>query len=477
MGCIMKEFAVSLDPGNRKPLYEQIYDAVRDAILSGHISCGEKLPSTRSEAEFLSCSRSTVELAYGQLFSEGYIESQPCRGYYVCDVRELYHLTDVMQETSVPVPGNGNGRIEYKVDFSPNGIELGGFPFSAMGKIMRNLMLDEGENMLKIGDFFGERGLRQAICDYLYRSRSVNCTPEQIVVGAGNEYLQILLSQVLGPCHRVAMESPTYLRAFDTFRNIGYPVEEIAMDREGMRVDCLAETEADIAYVMPSHQFPMGTVMPMKRRLELLNWAVQMEGRYIIEDDYDSEFRYRGKPVPALQGMDRAGRVIYLGTFSRSIAPATRVSYLVLPAHLITPFREKCGFYSCTVSNIMQQSVFHFMKEGYFEKNLNRMRGIYKAKHDYILGELRKCSWVKKIWGENSGLHLLAAVDTERKEKELIRACGEKGIRLYGLSEYFLSGESVFRDPVFLFGYGGLSQEQIAGGLEEIGRIVIEDQR
>ncbi len=472
MESIMKEFAVSLDPGSRKPLYEQIYEAVRNAILSGHISCGEKLPSTRSEAAFLSCSRSTVELAYGQLFSEGYIESQPCRGYYVCDVRELYHLTDVTPEPDIPVTGTGDDRTEYKVDFSPNGTEFAGFPFGAMGKIMRNLMLDEGENILKTGDFFGDRELRQAICDYLYQARSVNCSPEQIVIGAGNGYLQILLSQVLGIRHKVAMESPTYLQAFAAFRNIGYPVEEIAMDREGMRTDCLEKTEADIAYVMPSHQFPMGTVMPMKRRLELLNWAVKEEGRYIIEDDYDSEFRYRGKPVPALQGMDRAGRVIYLGTFSRSIAPAVRVSYLVLPAHLVTPFRTKCGFCSCTVSNIMQQTIFRFMKEGYFEKNLNRRRGIYKAKHDYILGELRKCFWVKKIWGENAGLHLLAAVDTELEEKELIRICGERGIRLYGLSEYFLSGKSAFQDPVFLFGYGGLNQEKISEGLEEIGKVV-----
>ena len=472
MDVIMKEFAVSLDPGSRKPLYEQIYEAVRDAILSGYISCGEKLPSTRFEAEFLSCSRSTVELAYEQLLSEGYIESQPCRGYYVSDVRELYHLTDFMRESVLPVPEKTHIRQDYRVDFSPNGIDLSEFPFAAMGKIMRNLMLDEGEHLMKGGDPFGEENLRQAICDYLYQSRNVRCLTEQIVVGAGNEYLQILLSQVLGRERRVAMESPAYLRAFRTFRNIGYPVEEVPMDRDGMRVDILTETEADLAYVMPSHQFPMGTVMPMKRRLELLNWAVQKEGRYIIEDDYDSEFRYRGKPIPALQGMDRSGRVIYLGTFSRSIAPATRVSYLVLPAHLVKIFREICGFYACTVSGIMQQTIYHFMKEGYFEKNLNRMRGIYKTKHDYILAELRRCSWVKKIRGENSGLHLLAEVDTDLSEDALIEACKERGIRLYGLSEYFLSGKSVFRDPVFLFGYGGLNREQIAGGLEEIGRIV-----
>lgn len=469
----MKEFAVSLDPENRKPYYEQIYEAVRDAILSGRIPRGEKLPSTRSEAKFLSCSRSTVELAYDQLLAEGYLESQPYRGYYVCDVRDLYHLPENGREQTSSVPEEPlYPTEEYAVDFSPNGIDLEHFPYASMGRIMRGLLLDEGERLLRSSAPFGDGNLRQIICDYLYQSRNVNCRPGQIVIGAGNEYLQILLSQILGGGRRVAMESPTYLRAFRTFQNIGYPVEEIPMDREGMRADLLEKTAADLVYVMPSHQFPMGTVMPMKRRLELLNWAAQEEGRYIIEDDYDSEFRYRGKPVPALQGMDRSGSVIYLGTFSRSIAPAVRVSYLVLPQRLLGCLREKCGFYSCTVPAVMQQSIYHFMKDGYFEKNLNRMRGLYKAKHDFLLGELRKRPWVKRILGENSGLHLLAAVRTGMTEEKLTADCRAQGIRMYGLSEYFLSGRPAFPEPVFLFGYGGLSREEIAAGLAALDGIL-----
>ena len=232
----MKEFAVSLDPENRKPYYEQIYEAVRDAILSGRIPRGEKLPSTRSEAKFLSCSRSTVELAYDQLLAEGYLESQPYRGYYVCDVRDLYHLPENGREQTSSVPEEPlYPTEEYAVDFSPNGIDLEHFPYASMGRIMRGLLLDEGERLLRSSAPFGDGNLRQIICDYLYQSRNVNCRPGQIVIGAGNEYLQILLSQILGGGRRVAMESPTYLRAFRTFQNIGYPVEEIPMDREGMR--------------------------------------------------------------------------------------------------------------------------------------------------------------------------------------------------------------------------------------------------
>jgi len=468
----MKEFAIHLEPDQKKPLYEQIYEAVRDGILEGHIPEGEKLPSTRFEAEFLSCSRSTVELAYDQLLSEGYIRSEPYRGYFACDVRELYHLTDCLRHTDVSVLTQKKTVSEYRVDFSPNGTELSQFPYPAMGRIMKNLMLDEGEHMMQSSNPFGEPDLRQSICDYLFRSRNVSCSPEQIIVGAGNEYLLIVLCQMLGVGHTVAMESPTYLQAYRTFRNIGYEIQPIGMDRNGMRADVLQDSMADIVYVMPSHQFPMGTVMPMKRRLELLRWAVQRESRYIIEDDYDSEFRYRGKPIPALQGLDRAGRVVYLGTFSRNIAPATRVSYLVLPQHLLEEYRAHCGFYACTVPVIMQKSIYRFMREGYFEKNLNRMRGVYKAKHDFLLTELRKCRWISKIFGENSGLHLLAEIDTKLTEEELVFQCQEEGVRVYGLSEYFLSRPSGFGNPVLLFGYGGLTEDEMREGLACIAGIV-----
>ena len=241
-----------------------------------------------------------------------------------------------------------------------------------------------------------------------------------------------------------------------------------------MRVDLLRKTDASIAYVMPSHQFPLGIVMPMKRRLELLNWAVEEPERYIIEDDYDSEFRYKGKPIPALQGIDRSGRVIYLGTFSKSIASSIRVSYMVLPEHLLERYQECCGFYACTVPNLMQQAICQFMQEGYFEKNLNRMRAIYKSKHDYMLAELKKYSWVREIMGENSGLHLLVEVDTDCSEQDVIEACAEQQIRVYGLSEYYISQNPKREYPILLLGYGGLTEGQIADGLQMIDGILAE---
>lgn len=475
---LMKEFSITLQTDVKTPLYEQIYEAFRQDILHGKIAPGEKLPSTRFQAQYLQVSRSTVELAYEQLLSEGYIYSEPYRGYFACDVQDLYQLTDILgsgQERGMPVMSeedsdpeqlSGEERSDCQIDFSPYGIELTQFPFNALSKIMKYLILDHGEGLLKSSSSFGDLNLRQSISEYLYRSRGVNCSPGQIVLGAGNEYLQILLSQILKVKGAVAMESPTYLRAYKTFANLGYPIREISVDREGMRMDQLEASDARIAYVMPSHQFPLGTVMSMKRRLELLNWAVKEPDRYIIEDDYDSEFRYKGKPIPALQGMDKAGRVIYFGTFSKSIAPSVRISYMVLPAELLNNYRQTCGFYACTVPTLMQQSVYQFMREGHFEKNLNRMRGVYKAKHDFMQNELRRCPWVISVQGGNAGLHFLVKVNSSRSEQEIIKACREKGIRIYGISEYYIGPHREHTKPMLILGYGGLTEAQMRQGIE-----------
>ncbi len=463
----MKELSIALQTDIKTPLYEQIYEAIRMDILHGKIAKGERLPSTRFQAQYLQVSRSTVELAYEQLLSEGYIYSEPYRGYFACDVQDLYQLADLRKSDSESVRMlRGQGEIEeYRIDFSPNGIELSQFPYGALSKIMKNLLIDQSETILLSSESFGDINLRKAISEYLYRSRGVNCIPEQIILGAGNEYLQILLSQILGTEGTVAMESPTYMQAYKTFSNLGYTIHEIDVDKEGMNVELLEESDARIAYVMPSHQFPLGTVMTMKRRLEILNWAAKEKDRYIIEDDYDSEFRYKGKPIPALQGMDKAGRVIYLGTFSKGIAPAVRISYMVLPMELIEKYKTTCGFYSCTVPTLMQQAVYQFIKEGHFEKNLNRMRGVYKAKHDFMQNELRKYPWVISIKGENAGLHFLVKVNTSKPEKEIIENLKAARIRVYGISEYFIGKKKAYSKPMLLLGYGGLTEEEMREGI------------
>lgn len=492
-------------------MYEQVYEYIKQDITSGKILPREKLPSTRMLAKHLQVSRSTVDLAYEQLRSEGYVETVPCSGYYVCDIetgfpecseRKLQwkqeagcdKQTDKVSGEKISDLRVGNKEPEtsdnsFLYDFSPNAIEWSEFSMTSWRKATKSMLQEEMEELFLSGSSMGEENLRQTICDYLHQVRGVNCDMSQIVVGAGNEYLLMLLYQMLGENKCVAMESPTYRQAYQIFRNLGWKVTPVPMDDSGMMMSELRKAKAQLAYIMPSHQFPLGNVMPMKRRMELLQWAGEKEDRYIIEDDYDSEFRYKGKPIPSLQGSDSYDSVIYLGTFSKSIAPAIRVSFMVLPPKLLELYQRRCGFYSSTVSRIQQQTLYHFMKDGYFERHLNKMRRVYRGRHDVLLAELRSKSWVKWIYGENAGLHILVEVNTDKTEEELINAAKEKGIRVYGLREYGIEEKGAaasdvqksigkeadaerIKPPTLLLGYAGLEEKQIVEGIAILDSII-----
>ena len=250
------------------------------------------------------------------------------RAYTAASLEGLVELLPVTEQRQKPA---GNKEKHYRYDVSYRGIDWDKFPFGIWRKLNREILVNENKDLFATGDPKGEEEFRRAISSYLHAARGVNCLSEQILVGAGSEYLLMLLSRILGSDKCVAMENPTYRQAFKVLCSLGHPVVPVEMDKSGLSVDRLEKSGADIAYVMPSHQYPTGIVMPIKRRMELLAWAAAREGRYVIEDDYDSEFRYRGKPIPCLQGSDPSDHVIYIGTFSRSIAPAIRISYMVLP--------------------------------------------------------------------------------------------------------------------------------------------------
>lgn len=483
----MNEIMIDLQGGAKAPLYEKIYEYIKNEIVDGKISKGEKLPSTRLLAKNLSVSRSTVELAYDQLLAEGYIEAEPYRGYFVCDVEALYqleqrnHMQEKLQAGQDWQPGwkteikHGAGSSKQKeIDFSPYTIDTQNFPYNVWRKLHKNVLLDDREEILLSGDGQGDHELRMAIADYLHQARGVNCVAEQIIIGAGNEYLELLLAQVLGEKKTVLMDDPTYLQAYRTFSNMGYLVKNIPAEQGSMPIEAVRRENADILYVMPSHQFPLGTVMPLKQRLELLKWASEKEGRYLIEDDHDSEYRYKGKPIPSLQSIDHEEKVIYLGTFSKSIAPSLRISYMVLPQHLLKNYQSYCGFYSTTVSKIQQEVLCGFIRGGYFGRHLNKMRGIYKNKHDFLVSELKKRPWVENIAGDNAGLHVLVQVDTQMSEEELCERAAEQGIHLMGISEHYIHKPPEER-PVLLLGYGKPDEQEIQKGLEVLESIVLEN--
>lgn len=464
------ELMIPLSSQDPRPLYEQIYQYIKGEIRNGGLKPMKKLPSSRELAKSLRVSRSTTQSAYEQLVAEGYLEASSRRGYFVAGLDGI--LPPVAPERRAVqemFPGRRDGEApdlqekKWRVDFSPRGIDLDSFPFSTWRRISRAVLKEEDTEMFLKGSPQGDLLLREAIRDYLHAARGVNCTAEQIIIGAGNEYLLILLSQLLGRETGIAMEDPTYKQAYRVLWGMGHPVFPVGMDDSGFRVQELERLPASAAYVMPSHQFPMGIVMPVKRRQELLAWAMKEPDRYLIEDDYDSEFRYRGKPIPALQGMDDSGRVIYMGTFSKAIAPAIRVGYLVLPPSLMERYEERGWFYSSTVSRVDQRILAMFIGGGYFERHLNRMREIYKGKHDLLLASLKPLEKEFEISGEYAGLHVLLTCRGERTEEQLEKAAETEGIRVYGLSGSYI-GKKDTESRTVILGYASLTEEKIQEG-------------
>ncbi len=443
-------------------LYEQIYHHIKEEIRKGKLLCHEKLPSTRSLASYLQVSRSTVELAYEQLLSEGYIESEPCRGYFVARVEELYQIEKAAEEKERRKTGE---KKSFAVDFSPNAIDMRFFPFGIWRRISKNALSQDKAETFALGEAKGDVRLRETIARYLHGSRGVNCSADQIIVGAGNDFLLLLLRYVLGEGRRAAFENATYPRAYKIFSLFAKQMVTVPFDENGICVEELESSGADVVYVMPSHQYPTGVVMPIGRRMELLNWASRKEGRYVIEDDYDSEFRYRGKPVPSLQASDTAGRVIYIGTFSKSIAPAIRVSFMVLPQKLLAQYENQYAFFSSTVSRLDQTVLNEFIQSGAFERHLNRMRKVYKEKHDFLMEELKPFLKDFLLSGENAGLHVLLTDRRGRSEAELKESAMKAGVRVYGLSEAWMGQGKKGRQGTVLLGFGGLTKEQIKTGI------------
>lgn len=473
------ELIVPLNVQGDRPLYEQIYQYIKDEIRRGNIRPEKQLPSSRELAKSLKVSRSTTQLAYEQLVSEGYLEAVPRKGYFAASLDGIFppvarSAATVRSDQKIKLSAGTEQenahrqlfRDEFEVDFSPRGIDLEGFPYATWRKISRSVLKEEDRELFLKGEPQGDLILREAIRDYLHAARGVNCDASQIIIGAGNEYLLMLLSQLIGRDAVIAMENPTYRQAYRVLSGVGHKVMPVGIDKNGFCVKELNGQDVQAAYVMPSHQFPTGIVMPVRRRQELLSWAGEEPGRYLIEDDYDSEFRYKGKPIPALQGMDQNGRVIYMGTFSKAIAPAIRVGYMVLPESLLSVYLEKGRFYSSTVSRVDQRILANFISGGYFERHLNRMREIYKGKHDVLLGELKPLEKRFEITGEFAGLHVLLKDKKKETEQSLLEKAAKNRVRVYELSGFYMEEAQAKETSTIVLGYAGLTEEKIRKGVE-----------
>ena len=436
-------------------LYDYLYRCIRTDILSGRLANREKLPSKRALARHLSVSVVTVEHAYAQLEAEGYLRSEEKRGYFVARVAR--------QPEAVPrelPPIQPPERPRWFLDLTTNRVGRDFFPSALWARLMRQILAEP--DLLEAAPSNGAPGLRAAIADYLYRFRGMTVSPEQIVVGAGTEYLYTLLIQLLGRDKIYAVEDPGYQKIARVYGVNGVTCRAVGLDGQGLSLDLLRRSGADVVHLSPSHHFPTGLVTPVGRRQELLAWAAEREGRYILEDDYDSEFRFSGRPIPTMQSIDGGERVIYLNTFSKTIAPSIRISYLVLPPHLLTRFQEKLGFYSCTVPSPEQYTLEKFIREGYFERHLNRTRTRYRALRDKTINALLNSplGTCCDISGEDAGLHFLLHVDLPLSDAELVSRAAEAGVRLSCLSDYLAVPDPAYSRRVVV-SYAGADPERL----------------
>ena len=454
----MFHLTTALDAASAVPLYEQLYKSLAAEMRSGAIAAGTRMPGKRRLAAELSVSVNTVDAAYQMLAAEGYLESRERSGFYVQE-----YLALPVRPEGVPLPppaaapDPGAAEPPVRFDLSTRGVDPGLFPFRTWARLQKELLYSSPQ-LLTHGDAQGDPELRQALADYLEEYRGVRCSAEQVVGGAGMEYLLGLLAPLLpGPA---AVENPGYPRARQVLENNGVTCCCLPVDEDGLSLKALSGSGAAVCYVTPSHQFPTGVTMPAGRRAELLHWAARCPGqRYIIEDDYDSEFRFDTRPLPSLQGMaGEDGPVIYLSTCSRSLAPSIRIAYMVLPRHLLPAWRAKYRMYSGTVSRFEQQTLARFLREGYFTRHLARERVAYKARRDALIQALNEAFAPGELTltGLHTGLHLLAKLKDAPPDAALHAAAREQGVRLSLLGDYDLTGRSAGRSGTLVLGYGSL---------------------
>ncbi|HZS44528.1 MAG TPA: PLP-dependent aminotransferase family protein [Blastocatellia bacterium] len=485
------DFAINLHSNNGSPLHRQLYDELRKAILTGRLITGERLPSTREMAQILGVSRSTVSHGYEQLLSEGYLETAIGSGTFVCrqlpdDLAKPASVkTSLSQNASAPkvvFSELGNFLTEHDlfeppepdllINFRYGRPSFNDFPWEQWRRLLarycrsgQNEILDYAPNPL------GHLALREAIVKYLARSRAVRCDASQVIIVYGSQQALDLISRILvNRGDTVAMEDPGYLGTRRALEGQGAKVLPVPVDEFGLRTDYLARQKTlkcKFVYITPSHEFPMGVALSLPRRLELLAWA-QTNSTMIVEDDYDSEFRYAGRPVPALQGLDQTGSVIYVGTFSKVLYPSLRLGYLVVPPHLTNIFAQAKWLADRHSPLLEQYALADFINEGHLERHIRRMRTIYNRRRNKLVEALTNHFDNRvEIVGENAGMHLVARLKTRFRDEEIVKRSAEASVRVFSTSIYYAGAAP---KGEFIFGFANLSERKIQDGIRRLAK-------
>ncbi|MGI6536008.1 MAG: PLP-dependent aminotransferase family protein [Eggerthellaceae bacterium] len=478
---------LTYDMNQRKSLslYEYLYRCIKRDIENGEILADEKLPSKRTLAKHLGVSLITVEGAYAQLEAEGYLYSRERRGYYAMPL-------PVSAAQGTPHPAGGPRRFDPipnqvpqqesdTIDFAHPRATIGPHVQRLWAKALRSTLSDESDTQhLQPLPIEGSPRLRNAIADHLRQFRGMEVDPRCIVIGSGAQTLYNFIVQLLGRNCGYAMEDPGYAKLFDIYTACGAQAHPIQMDDQGISLPLLRESGAQVVHIMPSHQFPTGKVTSIARRYELLAWAAQADDRYIIEDDFDCEFRLAGRPIPALQSIDTLGKVIYTNTFTKSLSPDMRVAYMILPQALMERFERELGFYSSTVSALIQNALAGIIESGDYERHINRVRNRHRILKDALIAQLEASEYGALFHTQqaDAGLHFVLRMNVPATDAQVVAAAKAHGLCLAPLSAYYHDPETAQNAsgeyPQFVIHYSMLDKAQIPHAVERLNRTVAD---
>ncbi|TYQ12728.1 UNVERIFIED_CONTAM: GntR family transcriptional regulator/MocR family aminotransferase [Acetivibrio alkalicellulosi] len=465
---------IYLNKKNDIPLYEQLYSKIKEQIVSGTLPKNTALSSLRVMEKELQVSRNTVDRAYQQLLAEGYIRSVPGAGYFVEDIENDYFCYDNLKVSSY-TKENTDKKKKMKYDFEYASIDSDLFPWGKWKKYIHNAMLSESSrNAISYESNKGNELLRKSLCGFLNRHRGVNCEPEQIIICAGTQYGMEIVSNLLpADVNRLAFEEPGYNAMRYMFEEKGYAITSIPVLEDGVDLELLSKTNCNILYITPSHQFPTGVVTSISNRNKMLKWACNNDA-YIVENDYDSEFRYGSMPIPSLQSLDKCGKVIYVGTMSKVLSPSIRCAYVILPQELIKVYDKKYKYFNSALPSYHQFALAQFIEDGMLEKHLRRVSTINEKKYFVLIKAIKEfLSDEIEIFTQPSGVHTLVRFKNCKNQKELIEKMEEASIAIYGIKMYWHDQKSAQEDT-FLMGFNSMSEDDIRNGCMKMAKVLRE---
>ena len=450
------------DKESSKALYMQLYEYIKEEITSGLLKPDSKLPSIREASSSLNLSKTTIENAYNQLVAEGYLENSPKRGYFVCDLSE-YNF----EINSSDIQKNIISTFDETL-YINDGVDKDSFDISTWKRLYNKVISDLSTNIYSSGSIQGEKVLRDEIANFVNTMRGGHTSSEQVIVGAGVQYLLgILVGIIRDNYNTVAVEMPGFNKAEYIFEDYLFNIRHIEVKDNGFPISALIKSDARLIYISPSHQYPLGTIMPVNKRMELLDWAYKNNG-LIIEDDYDAMIRYGGMPIPSLQGLDKNDCVIYLGSFSKMLLPSLRISFMVIPKRLLSKYNFIKIRHTQSTSKIDQLVLASFMKEGYMLKHLRKIKRIYKKKNLLLSASFKNTFKDKlEIINSDSGLHIVCEADTFKDEKKLREDAKNSRILLNIISR----NENKI---VFSLNYSGISMNRIQNFTDLLGKVLFE---